>query len=262
MERHILTVDVEDNFTFDELANEEDWPRYEGQVVENTLRILSLLRRYRARATFFVVGLVAERHPEIVKYIMDGGHEVASHSYMHKSMRGIAIDAVEADIKKSTEVLSSLTGEAVLGFRAMGYTIPEDETAFYGLLKRYGYKYDSSKKREGDGALQTIRRGDGIFRVFPSSVSIMGLRTIFSGGTYLRWLPEPVIERGFAQYGKVGQPVMLYVHPWEFNRDQPKRRVRLKYKILQSPLTFSTERKLTLLLQKYNFVSIREYIGV
>ncbi|NOZ25573.1 MAG: DUF3473 domain-containing protein [Nitrospirae bacterium] len=261
MERHILTVDVEDNFTFDELADKSDWPKYEGQVVENTLRILSLLRRYNAGATFFVVGKLAERHPEIVKYIMDEGHEIASHSYLHKSLRDVPVDELEADIRKSSEILSSLTGGRVLGFRAMGYTIPRDEATFYRLLERYGYKYDSSKKRNSGGDLRTIQR-DRIYRVFPSSVSLLGLRTVFSGGTYLRLLPEFIINKGFSQYRTSGQPVMLYVHPWEFNKDQPKRNVRLKYKILQSPLTFSTERKLDSLLRKYEFVSIRKYIGV
>ncbi len=248
MERHILTVDVEDNFTFDELANKEDWPKYEGQVVENTLKILSLLRQYNAGATFFVVGTLAERHP-------------ASHSYLHKSLRDVAMDDIEADIRKSSEILSSLTGEQVLGFRAMGYTIPKDETTFYSLLKKHGYKYDSSKKMNKERNRQTIQK-DHLYRVFPSSVDILGLKTVFSGGTYLRLLPEFIINRGFSQYTMAGQPVMLYVHPWEFNRDQPKRNVRLKYKILQSPLTFSTEGKLGLLLGKYEFVSIRKYIGV
>jgi len=261
MERHILTVDVEDNFTFDELANKEDWPIYEGQVVENTLKILSLLRQYNAGATFFVVGMLAERHPELVKYIMDDGHEIASHSYLHKSLRNVAMEDIEEDIRKSSEILSSLTGEQVLGFRAMGYTIPQDETTFYSLLKKHGYKYDSSKKKNREGDCQTIQK-DHLYRVFPSSVSMFGLKTVFSGGTYLRLLPEFIINRGFSQYSLAGQPVMLYVHPWEFNRDQPKRNVRLKYKILQSPLTFSTERKLRLLLEKYEFVSIRKYIGV
>jgi len=261
MERHILTVDVEDNFTFDELADKDDWPRYEGQVVENTLKILSLLRRYNAGATFFVVGLLAERHPELVRYIMDEGHEIASHSYLHKSLRDVPVDELEEDIRKSSEVLSSLTGERVLGFRAMGYSIPKDETTFYGLLKKYGYKYDSSKKMNSGRDCRTIQK-DHIYRVFPSSVSIFGIRTVFSGGTYLRLLPEFIINMGFSQYSTAGQPVMLYVHPWEFNRDQPKRNVRLKYKILQSPLTFSTERKLKLLLKNYEFVSIRKYMGV
>ena len=260
MERHILTVDVEDNFTFEELADKNDWPKYEGQVVENTLRILSLMRRYNAGATFFVVGRLAERHPEIVKYIMDEGHEIASHSYLHKSLRDVPLDELEEDIRRSSEILSSLTGGRILGFRAMGYTIPRDEATFYGLLEKYGYVYDSSKKKDG-GLCRTVHE-DRIYRVFPSSVSILGVSTVFSGGTYLRLLPEFIINMGFAQYRRSGQPVMLYVHPWEFNRDQPRRNVRLKYKILQSPLTFSTERKLNTLLKKYEFVSIREYIGV
>lgn len=262
MQRHLMTVDVEDNFILEELADEEDWPRYEGQVVENILRILSLLRRYKTKATFFAAGMVVERRPELIDHIMRDGHEIASHSYWHTSLRLMSVDELEADIKKSTEILTSMTGQKILGFRAMGYSIPEDEAGFYALLKKYGYKYDSSKRRRTDGKnSQTIEKGD-IARVFPSSVNILGIKTIFSGGTYLRWLPEFVINQGFSQHIRARQPVMLYVHPWEFNKDQPKRTVRFKYQILQSPLTFSTERKLNNLLKKHKFVSISEYMEI
>ena len=259
MQKHIMTVDIEDNFILNELADEDDWPRYEGQVVENTLRILSLLRKYKAKATFFVVGMVVARRPELIDHIMKDGHEIASHSYWHTSLNQMSVDELETDIKMSTEILYSMTGQKMLGFRAMGYSIPEDEAGFYALLKKYGYKYDSSKKKADEDNCQTIQKGD-IARVFPSSVNILGLKTIFSGGTYLRWLPEFVINKGFSQYIRSKQPVMLYVHPWEFNKDQPKRTVRFKYQVLQSPLTFSTERKLNNLLKKHQFVSIKEYM--
>ncbi len=261
MQTHLMTVDIEDNFILEELAYKEDWPKYEGQVVENTLRILSLLRKYKTKATFFAAGMVVERRPELIDHIMRDGHEIASHSYWHTSLKLMSADELEDDIKKSTEVLSSMTGQKIIGFRAMGYSIPEDETAFYALLKKYGYKYDSSKKRADGGGCQTIEKDD-VSRVFPSSVNILGLKTIFSGGTYLRWLPEFVINKGFSQYIRANQPVMIYVHPWEFNKDQPKRTVRLKYQILQSPLTFSTERKLNNLLKKHKFVSIKQYMEI
>ncbi len=261
MQRHLMTVDVEDNFILEELAYEEDWPKYEGQVVENILRILSLLRKYKTKATFFAAGMVVERRPELIDHIMRDGHEIASHSYWHTSLRLMSVDELEADIKKSTEILTSMTGQKIIGFRAMGYSIPEDEAGFYALLKNYGYKYDSSKKVAEGGNCQTIQKNH-ISRVFPSSVNILGLKTIFSGGTYLRWLPEFIINKGFLQHNRSHQPVMLYVHPWEFNKDQPKRTVRFKYQVLQSPLTFSTERKLNNLLKKHKFVSIREYMEI
>jgi len=260
MVTNILTVDVEDNFTYEELQNKDDWQRYKSQVVENTLRILSLLQKYSTNATFFIVGKVAERHPELIKYITDGKHEVASHSYWHKPLTQMKFDEVEKDISMSAEILSSMTGGKIFGYRAMGYSIPSKVTEFYSLLKKYGYVYDSSRKINSNGSAQTIHNAS-IYQIYPSTLSPFGKKVIFSGGTYFRLLPMSLIEKGFEQYKKNGQPVMLYLHPWEFNKDQPKRKVPFKQKVLQSPITFTTEKKLNFLLQKYKFVSIRDYLG-
>ena len=261
MERHILTVDVEDNFTYEELVNKQDWQQYESQVVENTLRILFLLKKYKADATFFVVGRVAERHPELVKYVVEDEHEIASHSYWHKSLTTMEMDELEKDIKTSQELMSSLAGKPILGYRAMGFSIPEREAEYYQLLKKYGYLYDSSKKQERDVIFHTIQDGT-VYKLYPSAMRLLGKNLIFSGGSVFRLLPTSLIKRGFSQYKRFKQPVMIYVHPWEFNKRQPKRNVPVRQKIMQSPLTFTTERKLTYFLRRYHFVSVKEYLGV
>ncbi|MBI4707257.1 MAG: polysaccharide deacetylase family protein [Candidatus Omnitrophica bacterium] len=261
MRRGILTVDVEDNFTCEELVNKDDWPKYESQVVDNTLRILALLKSNNARATFFIVGKVAERHPELIKYICQDEHEIASHSYWHKPLNLISPREIEEDIRMSRDILSSLTGTPILGYRSMGYSIPDDEKGFYTLLKEYGYAYSSSRKPEKKNNVQTIMNGN-IFQIYPSVINLFGSKLVFSGGTYFRILPIYVINKGCSVYQRLGQPIMIYVHPWEFNNDQPKRKVPLMQKMLQSPITFTTERKLTYLLQRYNFTSIKEYIGL
>jgi polysaccharide deacetylase family protein (PEP-CTERM system associated) len=261
MERHILTVDVEDNFTFDELSDKNDWLRYEGQVVENTLQILHLLKKYDATATFFVVGIVAERHPEIVRFIMDGKHEVASHSYWHKPLSKLSVEEIEQDVKASSELLKALSGCRILGYRAMGYSMPNDQSQFYQLLIRYGFLYDSSKKINIESPGQAIRRHN-LYSIYPSVINVLGKRIVFSGGTYLRFLPNIFIKKGFTRYRDGRQPVMLYVHPWEFNKDQPRRNVPLLQRILQSPKTFTTKKKLEYLLARYRFVPIRDYLGL
>jgi polysaccharide deacetylase family protein (PEP-CTERM system associated) len=261
MERHILTVDVEDNFTYEELVNKEDWWEYENQVVENTCKIISLLRKYNATATFFVVGTVAERYPELIKDIVKNRHEIASHSYWHKSLKHLAMDKIEEDIRMSSELLSTLAGKKIFGYRAMGYSMPEDESEFYNLLEKYGYVYDSSKKFNNSFAYQTIQN-DTISCIYPSAIRLFERKLIFSGGTYFRILPLFIVNTGIVEYRRRNQPVMIYIHPWEFNKKQPKRKVSLSQQILQSPITFTTERKLTYLLERYNFVSIREYLGV
>jgi len=259
MERHILTVDVEDNFTYDELIDKRDWYKFESQVVDNTAKIISLLNRYNATATFFVVGHVAERHPEIVNMIIKSGHELASHSYYHKPLRCLELKEIEDDIRRSSEILLKLSGKRIIGYRGMGYSIPQDENSFYQLLKKYGYLYDSSKKYSN--TFHTVEK-KSIYHIYPSTLTIFRKKIVFSGGTYMRILPLSLIEKGFSLYRQIRQPVMIYIHPWEFNKQQPKRNVPFIQKVLQSPITFTTEKKLTYLLQKYRFVSIKEFLGV
>lgn len=261
MERHILTVDVEDNFTFDELYDKNDWPKYEGQVVENTLQILHLLKKHETFATFFIVGTVAERHPELVRFIIEDGHEVASHSYWHKPLLKLSMEEIEQDVKASSELLKALSGNSIIGYRAMGFSIPEDEPQFYQLLIKYGFLYDSSRKINVELPCHTIQKHN-LYNVYPSILTVLGKSVVFSGGTYFRLLPNILIEKGFEKYKDQGQPVMLYVHPWEFNKEQPKRNVPLLQKILQSPMTFTTKIKLECLLDRYRFVSIQDYLDL
>jgi polysaccharide deacetylase family protein (PEP-CTERM system associated) len=260
MTRHILTVDVEDNFTRDELIDKSDWPLYEGQVVENTLKILHLLKNCKTEATFFVVGHLAERHPEIIQHIVAGGHEVASHSYSHEPLKSKSLDFIEADIRKSKELLQSLSGQNILGYRAMGYSCPKDLKCFHKILIAHGYTYDASQQYHNGQMRMTISNGP-LIQVFPSYLRIGGSRIIFSGGTYLRLLPLRLIEAGYRQYESEKLPVVLYVHPWEFNKDQPRRHVRFLQKCLQSPCTFTTPKKIEYLLRKRPHISARRYLG-
>lgn len=261
MEKHLLTIDVEDNFTFEELSNKNDWQKYEGQVVENTLKLLWLLKKFNAKATFFIVGTVAERHPEIVLYLIKEGHEIASHSYYHKPLSTLSWNEIELDIKKSKEILYSISSSLPIGYRAMGYSIPNNKEKFFGLLGAHGFKYDSSCKYSLQNSRKTIIKRS-IYSVYPSYLKFLGRKIIFSGGTYFRLMPMKAIERGFNIYIKNNEPVMLYIHPWELNKDQPKRNVSFKQRIFQSPLTFTTELKLRILLEKYRFTSIKEYLGL
>jgi polysaccharide deacetylase family protein (PEP-CTERM system associated) len=252
---------VEDNFTYEELCNKADWDRYESQVVENTLRILKILRDHGAGATFFVVGHVAQRHPELIKFIVEDGHEVASHSCSHLPLQNMPWDQIENDIRTSRQVLSSLVGSPVLGFRAMGFSVPRDIARFYELLKKYGYKYDSSRRRSDSLGCMTVR-DEPMKQVYPSALELIGRDVVFSGGTFFRLMPMSLVLNGFARYERSSQPVMLYLHPWEFNRDQPKRKVPLLQRVLQSRLTFSAERKLIALLGRYRFTSVREFLRI
>jgi peptidoglycan-N-acetylglucosamine deacetylase len=261
---HILTVDVEDNFTAEELVNPSDWVRYEGQVVQNTEKILDILARFEATATFFVVGKVAKRYPELIRDIESMGHEVASHSYAHLPYKHMNPEEIEEDIHAATVTLNALTERPIIGYRVMGFSIPKDEDFYHRLLSKNGIKYDSSKMPacQAESIALLEKNEFKLYNIYPSKMTIFGKLLPFSGGTYMRLLPYWIIERGFEQYQALGQPVVVYIHPWEFNRDQPKRKVGVKQKILQSPVTYNTERKIEKLLSRYRFTSIREFLDI
>ncbi|KAA3606087.1 MAG: DUF3473 domain-containing protein [Planctomycetota bacterium] len=258
---HLLTIDVEDNFTPEELQDPEDWARYEGQVVENTDRILRLLKPTGTKATFFVVAKTAERRPELVQNIAAAGHEVASHSYSHQPLDQMSKAQVEEEIQRSGEILRQQSGQRVAGFRAMDFSIPEDPDLFHRLLHQHGYRYDSSAKGCWDSSPQAPN-GQSLGRIYPSRVPILGRFPVFSGGAYLRFCPRSVIRKGFKANEAMNRPVTLYVHPWEFNRDQPKRKISGAQKLKQSPWTFSTAAKLRWLLKRYRFTSIAHYFRI
>lgn len=263
---NLLTIDVEDNFTYEELKDKNDWQVYERQVVENTRKILKILSAYKTTATFFIVGKVAERHPYLVQEIEKKGHEIASHTYLHEPYRLMPLDEVRNDVQKSIKILNSLSKRPVIGFRAMGFSLPEDAQRFMRILVENDLVYDASGKYAPKNATvyEMNFEGHGIYQIFPSTLRVKPLRSriVFSGGTYLRLLPCRLIDKGFAEYKKNEQPVLIYIHPWEFNRDQPKRRVNIKQRILQSPLSYSTEGKLIRLLKEYNFASISQFLDM
>ena len=118
---NILSFDIEDNFTQEELADPRDWEKYEGQVVENTARILRLLAEYDTKATFFVLGKVAARRPEVVRMISEAGHEVASHGYIHERIDRLGEGGFKEDVRKSKVAIESITGRPMAGVRAMGF---------------------------------------------------------------------------------------------------------------------------------------------
>lgn len=265
MATNILTVDVEDNFHFEELKFKEDWANYDRQVVANTLNILNILETYKTTATFFVVGKVAERHPDLIREIDKRKHHIASHSYNHYPIYKINESDFRRDLEKSITLLSKITNKEIFGFRAMGYSIREENMEWvFKSLHEIGITYDSSINPLNIKGFDTRPCYIERFRLreFPLSVYKVGtVQLPFAGGTYLRLLPYKLIEIFTENLNKCGQPVVVYIHPWEFNKDQPPRNVSFKQKIFQHPLTFTTEKKFINLLETFRFCSIEDFMA-
>jgi polysaccharide deacetylase family protein (PEP-CTERM system associated) len=234
--RNALTVDVEDWFqvsNFDGVVDRADWDAYPSRVEANTRRLLDLFDEQEARGTFFVLGWVAERFPELVAEIRGRGHDVASHGYGHRLVYRLGPDAFDRDLERSLDVIERAAGTRPRGFRAPSFSIDHRSLWAFDVLARHGIEYDSSvypvtHPRYGIPSFVRVpcrvRTPDGAeVREFPlTTLRVLGRNVGASGGAYLRILPLPVLLRAFRAMNRRGQPAVLYVHPWEVDPDQPR----------------------------------------
>ena len=228
-----LTVDVEDYFqvsAFESHIDRGDWDGTPRRVEANVDRILALLARHDARATFFTLGWLAKRHPAMVRRIVEAGHELASHGYSH----GRAHDQQPAefldDIRRAKALLEDLSGHEVRGYRAPSFSVgPRNPWAFECIAKA-GYRYSSSVypiRHDHYGAPDSPRFPHevrpGLTEVPVSTVRVMNTNLPAGGGGYFRLLPYAVSRWSLARINRVdGRPAMFYFHPWELDPEQPR----------------------------------------
>ncbi|MGA3282573.1 MAG: polysaccharide deacetylase family protein, partial [Smithella sp.] len=245
----------------EELANPGDWEIYEGQVVQNTDHVIKTLNDLNADATFFVLGKVAQRHPEIVSHIQKAGYEVASHGFAHELVDSMTEQAFEDDLRKSLDVLQSITGDKVKGFRARSFSISMQTLWALDILAKYHLDYDSSIvdiEVERIGPKKILHYS---FVEFPiSTTRILGFQQLISGGIAFRLIPFAIYLKMLKCSSSFMNNRVLYCHVWEFNKDQPKRKISLLQSIAQAPWTYTTESKIRKLALNYKFISIRKYL--
>lgn len=264
----LLTFDIEDWFHILEhepTADVHAWPRFESRVRRGTERILEALARHDQRATFFCLGWVAERCPEVVRAIDDAGHEVGTHSYAHEMVHQLTPSAFEADLARSIGVLSDLTGKPVTSYRAPGFSItPRTPWAFESLV-RAGIETDASLfptwRMHGGfrGAMRRpgwIETPSGRLREFPMSLSSVADLPV-AGGGYFRLFPSGLIHALMRR-----EPyVMTYFHPRDFDADQPTIPGLSPLRCLRSyvgvPGGFA---KFERMLRSFDFVDVREAV--
>lgn len=252
--KHYLTFDIEDNFELEELSNPVDWANYESQVVDNTKSILALLRNFDTKATFFVLGKVAERHPSIVEMIISDGHKLGSHGYAHRPVAALGKEGFDLDLLRSMEILKTISGNSIEGFRAMGFSVTGEVPWALQAVKEAGFSYDSSILSTRLNDFPSSKMNEVPIKEVPvNSVSIFGKTLTLGGGIFFRLVPHSVIRRIVLAHEKKGKPFMIYLHAWEFNRDQPQRKVGFLQRLAQSPRTFTGEKKLRLLLNNFKF---------
>jgi polysaccharide deacetylase family protein (PEP-CTERM system associated) len=235
---HHFTVDVEEYFQVSALepyVSRADWDRFESRVARGTERLLDLLAEYEARATFFVLGWVAERNRALVERLASSGHEVASHGWDHRRVTELRPSEFRESVRRSKSALEDIIGVPIHGYRAPSFSVvPGDEWALDILIEE-GYLYDSSLfpvRRRGYGypggqpdPHWIERRAGRLLEVPPTTLRIGGRTLPAGGGGYFRHLPYAIIRAAFDQAERRHAPATFYIHPWELDADQPRIRV-------------------------------------
>jgi polysaccharide deacetylase family protein (PEP-CTERM system associated) len=229
-----MSVDVEDYFqvqAFVRYAPRDTWERWPSRVERNTRMILDLLDDTSAQATFFVLGLVARKHPSLVREIAARGHEVASHGMNHQMLTEQTPDTFRRDARDSKAVLEDLAGSPVIGFRAPSYSVNRTTLWAIDVLAEEGYRYDSSvypirRKRygfpEGPTAPAVLRAERHALPEFPLPTVRLGpILLPVLAGAYLRLAPSWLTVAAAKRYAVRGRPLVVNVHPWEVDPDQP-----------------------------------------
>jgi polysaccharide deacetylase family protein (PEP-CTERM system associated) len=270
-----LTFDVEEYFhaeAFAGVVRPEEWPSLESRVVAATERILDLLGESGTRATFFVLGWVAERHPGLVRAIQGQGHEVACHGYGHQMITRLSRAQFAADIERAKATLEDAAGRAVIGYRAPTFSVVRETLWSLEILAEAGFRYDSSifpivHDRYGipDAPRFPHRRptGEGsAIAEFPlSTVARLKWRFPVAGGGYFRLLPYAVTAWALRQLNrKESQPAIVYLHPWEIDPGQPRLPVGRLTQFRHSVNTRTTESKLRRLVRDFHFAPVRDVL--
>ena len=228
-----LTIDVEDYFQVSAFAPyiaRADWDRREFRVERNVERILQLLADHGTRATFFTLGWVAERHPQLVRRIVDAGHELASHGWGHQRASELDRAAFAQDIARAKGLLEDLGGTAVLGYRAPSFSIGRDNLWAFDELRRSGHRYSSSIypiHHDHYGMPEAPRFAHRVhadlLEVPATTLRVFERNLPSSGGGYFRLLPYPVSRWMIRRVNVAdGQAAVFYFHPWEIDPGQPR----------------------------------------
>ena len=266
-----LTVDFEDWYQGLEIPHTE-WAAFEDRIVPVGRRLLGLLADAGVRATFFVLGYVAERHPEIVREIADAGHEIGTHGYSHTLIYTQPRDVFREELTRAVKTLQDTTGRAVLGHRAPFFSITKESLWALEVLGDLGIRYDSSifpvvNYRYGIADAprwpHEIEAGGYKFMEFPVSTwQVFGRNVPIAGGAYFRIYPYALSRRGLRAINSEGKPFAFYLHPWELDPAHPRiplpRRIALTHYFNLG----ATEGRLKRLLRDFKFATMQEVLNV
>ena len=266
---NVLTVDVEEYYhgvEFGQALGPEGLSRLPSRVVAETEHLLDVLEAHGARGTFFTLGVVAQRQPRLVRAIVARGHEIASHGWDHQLVDGLGPERFRLDIRTAKRALEDAAGQPVWGYRAPNYSIRRETPWALSILSEEGHTYDSSiypvtHDRYGfpDAPRFPHPIGAGDVWEVPVGTARLGGTNLPLGGGFFRLFPEALISAAIASVNRIdGQPVVLYVHPWEFDPGQPRPPMSRMHRFRHYVGIAGAEAKLRSLLRRFAFTPIAE----
>ncbi|MDA8221976.1 MAG: DUF3473 domain-containing protein [Desulfitobacterium hafniense] len=270
--KNILTIDLEEwfhaNYHDDVFDNQKS---YAVRIIQNTERLLTLFEENQAQATFFVLGYVAEKHPQMIRDIAAAGHEIASHGYAHQLIYKQTPSEFNEDVSQAKQLVEDIIGTSVKGYRAPSWSITPQSLWAWEILQDLGFVYDASVF-----PIETYLYGLPSAPRFPyhpkyngkilkllevpsSTVRLLNRNIPFAGGFYFRVLPYPVIAQCIKTVNKEGQPAIVYLHPREIDPEQPRLTLSGKESLIHYYGINGCEQKLLRVLKKFEFTSIEKY---
>ena len=275
--KHLMSVDVEDYFMVEAFANsisQDSWETRPSRVAMSTLRILDLFDRYSVKGTFFFVGWVAHKFPKLVREVHARGHELACHSYWHRTVYSQTQDEFREDTQAAVRAIEDAAGVKVFGYRAPSWSITKDCLWALDVLAEEGFTYDSSiypihhDLYGVPGARRfpythRLKDGHSLLEFPPATVQVLGQNLPCAGGGYLRIFPLAYTHWAFRKFQEdYGKRVVVYFHPWELDPDQPRIREKLKSRLRHYINLDKMTDRLEILLRTYSFQPFRELVGV
>lgn len=273
MTKHALTVDVEDYFHVAALADAfppHTWDQQKLRAVDSTLRLLDLFEARNVKATFFILGWVAERAPELVKRIFAAGHEVASHGYSHQLVYNQTPEVFREETLRSKQLLEDQTGAEIKGYRAASYSITKRNLWALDILCEAGFTYDSSifpVYHDRYGIPNTPRKpyrleteaGQSIIEFPITTADVGGYKLPIAGGGYFRIFPYALSRWGLRRATRqTGSPFVFYLHPWEIDPDQPRVETSLLSRFRHYTNLSRCENRLRQLTHDFSFTTMAD----
>ena len=274
MIRNALTIDLEYWYS-PELVRGFVVGNKDDLIIEMTKPVLDVLDEFDVSATFFVLGVVAKKHPELVEEVYERGHEIGSHAYSHKTLYELGKDKFENEINLSVQLLQHITKEKPIGFRAPSFSVNNSTGWVFEVLEKHGFKYDSSifpirTKLYGvpnaplhiyKPSVDDVAKEDpnGKMIEFPMTVFEFGKRIPIAGGFYLRAMPFWLLKSLLKKVNRT-RAGMIYVHPWEVYSKTPILKLPLSSRFITYYGIGSALNKLKGLLKNFDFASVREVL--